>query len=61
MDDVVPLPGSKEEIAPQPKKAAQAVVRCQGFRCTAYQDKNGVWRSVADDAELEVLEVVFRF
>lgn len=43
------------------KKPAQAVVRCKGFRCTAYVDKNGAWRSVADDAELEVLEVIMRF
>ncbi|HLH52837.1 MAG TPA: hypothetical protein VKY92_04400 [Verrucomicrobiae bacterium] len=39
----------------------QALVRCKGFRCAAYQDKDGIWRSAADDSELEVLEVILRF
>lgn len=43
------------------KKPAKAVVRCKDFQCLAYRDANGKWRSVADDQELEVLEVVTEF
>jgi hypothetical protein len=39
----------------------EAVVRCKGFRCMAYRDKNGIWRSASDDKELEVLEVILWF
>jgi hypothetical protein len=56
-----PLPESGEAAQRQQKKAAQAVVRCSGFQCMAYKDKNGIWRSVADDQELQVLEVVMLF
>jgi hypothetical protein len=37
------------------------VVRCQGFQCVAYRDKSGVWRSVADDKQLQIVEVVMQF
>jgi len=51
-----------EEKAKQRKPTpAQAVVRCEGFRCAAYQDEQGVWRAAADDSELKVLEVLVRF
>jgi hypothetical protein len=43
------------------KRAAEAVVQCKGFRCAAYRDKLGAWRSVADDSQLEVIEVVVAF
>ena len=46
----------------QPRKhGADAVVRCKGFRCGAYLDEDGVWRSPADGERLEVLEVLIRF
>jgi hypothetical protein len=61
METGKPLPESGEAGVRQPKKAAQAVVRCEGFQCMAYRDKDGAWRSVADDKELQVLEVVMPF
>jgi hypothetical protein len=59
---ITPSPGTTDDPKPPPpKRAAEAVVRCKGIQCMAYRDKDGVWRSVADDRELEVLEVVLRF
>jgi hypothetical protein len=38
------------------------MVRCPGFRCLAYRDKDGKWRDVAHDEELpEVLEVLWEY
>jgi len=61
MDSTKPLPESGEAGQRPQKIAAQAVVRCSGFQCMAYKDKNGIWHSVADDKELQVLEVVMLF
>ena len=46
---------------PADKRGGDAVVRCKGFRCAAYLDAEGVWRSPADGQQLEVLEVLMRF
>lgn len=43
------------------KKAADALVRCEGFRCLAYLGKDGLWHCAADDSPLKVLEVLLRF
>ena len=43
------------------QKTAEAVVRCKGFQCLAYRDKEGKWRGVSGEEVLEVLEVVLRF
>jgi len=61
MDAPEPLPGTRDEAERQLKRIAQAVVRCDGYRCLAYQDKNGIWRSIPDDKELQVVEVVVQF
>jgi hypothetical protein len=63
MEDATPLPGTREAVKCPPLKGREeAVVRCKGFQCLAYRDKDGVWRSVANDEELpEVLAVVLRF
>jgi hypothetical protein len=40
-----------------PALAQAVVVRCPGFRCLAYRDKDGRWRDVAHNEELpEILE-----
>ena len=45
-----------------PAVGEKVVVRCHGFRCLAYRDKEGVWRSVSDGRELRgAVEVVLRF
>lgn len=46
---------------PRGKRGGDAVVRCKGFRCAAYLDSEGVWRSPADGQALEVIEVLMRF
>jgi hypothetical protein len=61
MESEKPPSGPKGEPERQSRKAAEAVVRCAGFQCMAYKDKNGIWHSVADDKELQVLEVVMLF
>jgi hypothetical protein len=61
MHRVRTAPGSEEKAKQRKLKPAQAIVRCEGFRCAAYMDEKGVWRSVADDTKLNVLEVLVRF
>ena len=62
MGDTETSAKAKEAAASQkPLRQPQALVRCEGFRCAAYQDKDGVWRSATDDSKLEVLEVILRF
>ena len=61
MDNETPKSGLRVEKLQHQSRQAQAVVRCKGFRCAAYLDEKGVWRSVADHGELEVLEVLIRF
>ncbi len=42
-----------------PLMGQQVVVQCEGFRCLAYLDVEGRWRSVYDGRELpRVLEIV---
>jgi len=62
MDPETPRKASSERGAQrQPEKQAEALVHCKGFRCAAYQDKDGVWRSAIDGQKLEVLEILVRF
>jgi len=44
-----------------PVPGHEVMVRCPGFRCLAYRDKDGKWRGVAHDEEMpEVLEVLWQ-
>jgi hypothetical protein len=52
----------KSQNQPTPPLGQPAMVRCPGFRCLAYRDKDGKWRDVAHNQELpEVLEVLWEF
>lgn len=35
------------------------MVRCNGFRCLAYRDGNGLWRSVFGDRPLPPILEIF--
>lgn len=42
-----------------PLMGQQVVVQCEGFRCLAYLDVEGKWRSAYDGKELpRVLEII---
>ncbi len=61
MDSEKQSSGTPDNTKQRRTKSVQAIVRCEGFRCAAYRDQSGVWRSAADGAPLEVLEVIMEF
>jgi hypothetical protein len=62
MDGSDPQPVIRGKGQPIPPLGQPAMVRCPGFRCLAYRDKDGKWRDVAHNQELpEVLEVLWEF
>src|SRR5438128_12539380 len=45
-----------------PPQGQRVMVRCRGFRCLAYLDKDGKWRNSSNNEELtEVLEVLYQW
>ena len=47
---------------PLPRIGEQVVVQCEGYRCLAYRDKEGKWRSAQGGEELpNVLKVLQQF
>jgi hypothetical protein len=62
MDGSNQQPDIRGKSQPIPPLGQAAMVRCPGFRCLAYRDKDGKWRDVAHNQELpEVLEVLWEF
>ena len=58
--DQQPNTGASGESLRLPPPGQEVMVRCPGFRCLAYRDKDGMWRDVAhDEALAEVLEVLW--
>jgi hypothetical protein len=62
------MEGSKQQpdiggkSQPIPLGGRLVMVRCPGFRCLAYRDKDGKWRDVAHDEERpEILEILWEF
>lgn len=54
---------SSDDAVPRqiPKAGEHMLVQCAGFRCLAYQDAGGQWRSVfGNQTVLDVLEVISR-
>jgi hypothetical protein len=52
-------PSQEKRASRLPAPGERAIVRCPGFRCLAYRDGKGKWRSTHGGRELpEVLEVV---
>jgi len=47
---------------PLPPAGQRVVVQCEGYRCLAYRDREGKWRSAQSDAELtKVLRILHQF
>ena len=52
--------GKKEVPAAMPEPGKEVVVQCEGFRCLAYRDEEGGWKSSSDHEQLEgVVKVLF--
>jgi hypothetical protein len=48
--EAFPIPPMAPPPTPQPRR--ERIVQCEGFRCMAYQDDSGKWRSFFGDKEL---------
>lgn len=44
--------GMDAEIIPEERVEAPVWVQCEGFRCLAYRDRRGDWRTFARDEKL---------
>jgi hypothetical protein len=42
----------------RPSEAQASYIQCQGFRCLAYRDQNGVWRNYFSGEAVEVIGVL---
>ena len=60
MDESERQPEKGEKGSKLPATGQRVMVRCRGYSCLAYRDKEGKWRDAARDVELaEVLEVLW--
>jgi len=57
-----PAEGAAPLETRMPRMGEQVVVQCEGYRCLAYLDKDGKWRSAHSGKELpRVLRVLQHF
>jgi len=51
-----------DQEQPLPRVGEQVVVQCEGYRCLAYRDKDGKWRSAQGGQEIpKVVRILYHF